>query len=205
MLIATGMPREALRDEVVTLFLAGHETTSHALTWTFALLSTHPDVEARLVDELGAVLGDRDPTHADLDRLPFTAAVVDEALRLYPTAYVVARVADRDTRIGDWPVPAGWQVTCWIWHCHRDPRWFEEPGAFRPDRFVDRAAPPAYLPFAAGSRMCIGAGFARMELRLLVATLVRRWKLRLVGPFPSPRPRVTLAPSSAVRMRVDRR
>jgi cytochrome P450 len=206
---ADAMTRTLLRDEVLTLFLAGHETTSHALTWTFWLLSQNPEHEARLHAELDAVLGDRAPTVGDLERLPYTEAVVAESMRLYPPAYVISRMANEDAHIGEWEVPAESEVLVWIWFAHHDARWFAEPDAFRPERFLPGApAPPAcaYLPFGAGTRTCIGKRFATMEAALVVATIARRFELcALPGAAPRLDLNVTLSPQGGLPMSIRAR
>lgn len=203
------MTRRQLRDEVLTLFLAGHETTSNALAWTWYLLAEHPAVEARLHAELDEVLGDRDPTFEDLDALVYTGQVLDEAMRLYPPAPVVSRTAVEDVQVGGYTVPAGAELLLWIWHAHHDPRWFPEPESFRPERFApDAPEPPrcAYLPFGAGTRICIGKHFALMEAKLLLATIARRFRLRLVpGQVVTPHFAITLAPRDGLRMRIEAR
>jgi cytochrome P450 len=207
MLLDVGLDRRLVRDDVVTLFLAGHETTSHALSWTWWLLATHPDAEARLHQELDDVLGGRAPTVDDVERLPFTAAVASEAMRLFPPAFAVARVAAVDTQLGEYRLAAGSQVLSWIWHCHRSARWFDEPEAFRPERFLAPTFPKhAYLPFGAGTRMCIGAGFAKMELVLVLASLARRWRLIAApGQTVTPLARVTVSPKGGLPLTVARR
>lgn len=202
MLLAAGFDDRGVRDQLVTLFLAGHETTSHALSWAWWLLATHPEVEARLHAEVDALDGDPDASTA----LPFTDAVAAETLRLFPPAYAVPRVATRLTCLGPWDCPPGTQVVAWIWHAHRDPEVFPEPEAFRPERFLGTKPPSAYLPFGAGQRMCIGAGFAKLELRLLLATLARRWRLEAApGQQVVPQARVTLAPKGGLPLTPRRR
>jgi cytochrome P450 len=207
MLLEVGLDEKLVRDDVVTLFLAGHETTSHALSWTWWLLANHPEATARLHEELDQVLGGRAPTVEDVERLPWTSAVLSEAMRLYPPAYAIPRVAATETRLGPFTLAPGSQVVCWIWHCHRSPRWFEAPEAFRPERFLQPAFPKhAWLPFGAGTRMCIGAGFARMELALLLASLARRYRLLAApGQVVVPQPRITLAPQGGLPLTVSRR
>jgi cytochrome P450 len=199
-----------LRDQLVTLFLAGHETTSHALTWTLYLLSRNPRAERALHEELDHVLGDRDPTYEDLARLPYTEQVIHESMRLYPPVYSMARRAHEDTAIGPYAVPAGSEVILWIYMTHRDPRFYPEPDAFRPERFTpdEEAKRPklAHLPFGAGPRACIGKVFAMMEARLVLATLARRWRFELApgrrGGSVVPQPRITLVPRGGMKMRL---
>jgi cytochrome P450 len=203
-----------VRDELITLFLAGHETTANALAWTFYLLSQHPEVEARLHAELDAVLGPpssgpppRAPSYDDLPRLPYVEQVIKESLRLYPPAFMVVRRAHQDTEIGGFPVPAGSEIVVWTYLTHRDPRWFPEPDRFRPERFApdEEAKIPklAYAPFGAGPRACIGKGFAMVEARLLLATLAHRLRFELPpGHHVEPEPRVTLRPKGGLRMTI---
>jgi cytochrome P450 len=199
-----------IRDQLVTLFLAGHETTSLALGWTFYLLARNPAAESRLHAELDQVLGDRAPAYEDLENLPWTRQVIEEAMRLYPPAYTVARRAEEDAEIGGYPVAKGSEIIHWIWWTHRDPRWFPEPEAFKPERFTpeeEKKRPKlAYLPFGAGARACIGKVFAMVEAQLILATIAQRVRLELVpGQDIRPFPRITLAAKPGIRMIVRRR
>jgi cytochrome P450 len=198
-----------IRDQLVTLFLAGHETTSHALTWTLYLLSQNRGAEARVRAEIGEVLGDRAPGYDDLERLPYTRWCFEEAMRLYPPAYTLARRAERETQIGGYTVPKGSEVILWLYMTHHDARWFPDPEAFRPERFSPEevAARPklAYLPFGAGARACIGKVFAQIEGQLLLATLLQHHRFTLAPGFePKIHPRVTLSPKNGMHMRIDR-
>lgn len=200
-----GLSEKEIRDQLVTLFLAGHETTANALTWTFYLLSKSPDVEARLHEEVDRVLGGRPASLEDLASLPYTEQVFHEAMRLYPPVYMLARQAAEDVEIGGYRVPAGSEIVMWLWHTHRDPRFWDEPWAFRPERFdkARSAARPrgAYMPFGAGPRACIGKTFALMEGQLALATLAARHRLELVPDHPIElRPRITLAPAHGLPM-----
>ncbi len=203
----TRMSDQQLRDEMMTLFMAGHETTANALTWTWYLLSQHPDVEAKLVGELDQVLGGRAPTAADLPNLPYTEMVVREVLRLYPPAPGVAREPIEDVDIGGYVIPKGSLVMVNTYALQRDPRFFEDPERFDPERFVrgweERVPRYAYLPFGGGPRICIGNGFAMMEARLILATLAQRCRLSLEpGQTVVPVQLVTVRPKDRVRMRV---
>lgn len=203
------MTQKLLRDELLTLFLAGHETTSHALTWTFYLLSQHPEAEARLHAEVDSVLAGAPPTLESLRSLPFTDMVLNEAMRLYPPAPVVSRTAAEDTEVGGYPIPAGAELIIWLYFTHHDPRWFPEPEAFRPERFADgtpAAVRGAFLPFGGGSRLCIGKEFALLEARLVLATVAQRFRLRLEpGQRVAPRFAVTLSPRYGMRMQLTAR
>lgn len=194
-----------IRDMLVTLFIAGHETTSHALTWTWYLLSQYPDVERKLHHELDTVLAGRAPTYEDLESLPYTAQVFDESMRIYPPAYSVARRAEQDTQIGKYTVPKGSEVILWIYMAHHDPRWYAEPTRFDPDRFtpaeVAKRPKLSYLPFGSGGRACVGKVFAQIEGRLILATLAQRFQLALAPDQKvAMSPRVTLAPKYGMRM-----
>jgi cytochrome P450 len=203
------MTRQLLHDELLTLFLAGHETTSNALTWAFYLLSQHREAEARLHAELDASLKGRSPTLSDLPQLPYTEMVINEAMRLYPPAPVVSRTAIEDTEIGGYTIPAGHEILIWLYCTHHDPRWFPEPESFRPERFAPDAPPlprGAFLPFGGGTRICIGKDFALMEARLILATLAQRFSLRLL-PEPKVLTRfaITLSPRNGMPMRLHTR
>jgi cytochrome P450 len=205
-----GMTDRQVRDEAMTIFLAGHETTSVALTWTWYLLSDHPDVENRLHAELDQVLGDHPPTIADLPRLPYTERVLRESMRLYPPAWVLGRTPTADVDLGGYRMPAASALVTSQWVVHRDERWFEDATTFCPERWTDemRAALPryAYFPFGGGPRICIGEPFAWMEGTLLLATLARRWRLRRVPGHPvAISPQVTLRPAHGIRMTLHRR
>jgi cytochrome P450 len=197
-----------LRDEMMTMFLAGHETTANALTWTWYLLSEHPGVRSRLEDELDRVLAGHAPRAADLQNLPFTEMVVREALRLYPPAPGFTREPIEDVRIGGFDVPQGSLVAVITYALHRDPRFFDQPERFDPERFApgweDRIPRFAYLPFGGGPRVCIGNGFAMMEARLILATLAQRYRLSLEpNQDVAPMQLVTVRPRNGLQMRVS--
>ena len=204
------MTDQQVRDEVMTLFLAGHETTAVALSWTWYLLAQHPEVEARLGDEVSAVLGDRAPTVSDLPALRYADMVMTESMRLYPAAYALARQAARPTEAGGLPLAPGDVVIAPTWVVHRDPRWFDEPEAFRPERWAGdlaRRLPRfAYFPFGGGPRQCIGNSFATMEAVLILAAIARRFRLVLEpGQRVTPLASITLRPRSGIQMRLARR
>lgn len=202
-------PRE-LRDQLLTLYIAGHETTSHALTWTLYLLSRHPEIGARLAAEYDRVLGTRLPRYEDLAALEYGERVLKEALRLYPPAFIVPRNVREDTTVGPYRIPKGSEVAIWLYFTHRDARWFPEPDQFRPERFeprYDDTRPKyAYLPFGAGQRACIGQMFAMFEAQLILATLWPRLHFAYTGRRPArPKTAVTLAPKGGMPMRVQPR
>jgi cytochrome P450 len=194
-----------LRDECVTIFLAGHETTANALTYAWILLAQHPDAEARLAEEIAA-LGDRELTIDDVPRLNYTRAVFAETMRLYPPAWGLGREALEEHIIGDVRVEPGNMVICSQWVMHRDRRYWESPQEFRPDRWLteDRSRPRfAYFPFGAGPRQCIGESFAWTEGVLLLATLARHFRLRLRPGYQLRlRPAITLRPRDPVPMQL---
>ena len=198
-----------LRDELITLFLAGHETTAIALSWTLFLLATNPEAEERLCREIDEVLGGRLPTAADLPRLRYADAVLKESLRLYPPAYVIGRESLRECVVGGYDVPPRTTIYFSPWVLHRDPRHFADPESFRPERWLDggMAALPkyVYIPFGGGPRVCIGERFAMMEGILVLATILRRFRLEMAGPDPVPFPSITLRPEGGPIMRVTRR
>jgi cytochrome P450 len=205
------MSDEQLRDELMTLFLAGHETTANALAWVWYLLAEHGTVEQKLHAELDEVLGARAvPSVADYPRLRYTEMVVTEAMRLYPPAWVVGRLALRDVPVREYVIPAGSLVLVSQYIMHRDARFFPAPARFDPERWTPDAretrAPYAYFPFGAGARRCIGEGFAWMETVMLVATIARRWRLMLVpGQTVTPHPRITLRPKAGIAVTLARR
>jgi cytochrome P450 len=194
-----------VRDETMTLFLAGHETTANALTWTWHLLSQHPDVERRLHQEIDAVLDDRRAGADDVARLPYTRMVLAESMRCYPPAWGIGRRAIEDVEIGGYTIPRGTVVLFSQYLLHRDPRFFPEPERFDPDRWLperQQARPRfAYFPFGGGNRVCIGESFAWMEGILVLATLARRWRLERFETSPVPtKALITLRPARPIRM-----
>jgi len=202
-------PRQ-LRDETMTLFLAGHETTALTLSWTWYLLSQNPKAEARLHEELRGVLAGRPPGLADIERLPYLQAVVTEVLRLYPPAYILARTSIAPSSIGGYDFPADTTIIMSQWVMHRDARYFDDPEAFRPERWLDgledRLPAGAYFPFGDGPRRCIGQNFALLESVLVIATVAQRFGFRLVpGHKVVPEPLVTLRPRHGILMRLDAR
>jgi len=204
------MTDEQARDEIVTLFLAGHETTANTLNWTWTLLAQNPDVAAKLHAELDTVLGGQPPTLADLERLTYTDWVVKESMRIYPPAWIVGREAIEDVEINGYFVPKGSQVNLVFYFAHHDPRWWDEPEAFRPERFSPENEATfnkrAYTPFGGGPRVCIGNSFAMMEARLLLATIAQRYRLSLApGQTVAMNPMITLNPLGGLPMTLHAR
>jgi cytochrome P450 len=203
------MPRGQVRDEVVTLMLAGHETTANGLSWLWYLLARHPEARQRLHEEVDLVLAGRTPTAEDLDRLSWTTACFQEALRLFPPAWVLEREACADDELDGVPVRAGATIIFPVHLLHRDERWWPRPDRFDPERFLPGAAPPprgAYLPFGAGRRMCIGANFALVEGTLIAAMIAQRHELDIGRDFaPVPSATVTLRPRGGLPMTPRRR
>lgn len=199
------MSDQQVRDEVLILFLAGHETTALALSWTFHLLAQHPEVERALAQELSEVLGEREPTVADLPHLKLTERVVLETLRLYPPAWSLGREATEPFTLEGRAYPQGAWFWVLPWTLHRDPRTFADPLTFNPARWEDGLAKKlpkgAYVPFGIGPRVCIGNQFAMMEATLLLATIARRFSLRACAtPKVEPEPSITLRFKHGIRM-----
>jgi cytochrome P450 len=199
-----------VRDEAMTMFLAGHETTANALTWCWYLLSRHPEVEARLQREVDAALGDRPAAAEDAARLPYTRMVLAETMRLYPPAWAIGRRAMADVEIGGHVIEKGTIVLVLQYLLHRDGRFYPEPERFDPDRWLpdrQQTRPKyAYFPFGGGTRVCIGEPFAWMEGILVLATLARSWRLELLERDPvRTQAAITLRPAGGIRMRMVRR
>ena len=204
------MSDQQLRDEVITLLLAGHETTALNLSWAWYLLAQHSEIEEKLHAELDAVLAGRLPTASDLPKLSYTDKVIRETLRLYPPAWRIFRRSQEQFQVGEYVIPAGSNIVMSQWVTHRDPRWFNEPTRFNPDRWNEEASAKlprfAYFPFGGGPRVCIGAGFAMMEATLLLATTAQRYRMRLapnqrVQPLAS----ITLRPKNGIRVILEER
>ena len=195
---AAVMTDQQLRDEVITLFAAGHETTAVALVWTWYLLATHPEIQARFHAELDEVLGGRTPTPEDLPNLTFTGQILTESMRLYPPIWSTGRMTFQPITLGGWEIPAGAALTAPQLINQRDPRWFDDPLEFIPDRwtpeFRENLHRFAYYPFGGGPRLCIGEGFAWMEAMLILATLGQRWQMR-----HDPRHEIVLVPLVSLR------
>jgi cytochrome P450 len=204
------MTDHQLRDEVMSIFVAGHETTALALTWTLFLLAEHPEKMDRLRAEISESVGGRTPESSDIPGLRYTEMVVKESLRLYPPSWTIPRQAVQDCEIGGYFVPAGTSVTISQWVMHRDQRFFEEPEQFQPERWeagLEKSLPPfVYFPFGGGPRQCIGQSLAMTELVLILAMLVREFDLKLQADPPvTPWPSVTIYPRYGMRMKVQRR
>ncbi|MFM1920780.1 MAG: hypothetical protein RLZZ303_2414 [Candidatus Hydrogenedentota bacterium] len=206
----TGMTDLQVRDEAVTLFLAGHETTANALTWTWMLLAQHPEIEAKFHEELDRVLQGREPTPDDYAQLTYTRQVLAESMRLYPPVWAFAREAVTDTTLGGYPVPAGSQVIISSHVVHHHARHYPDPERFDPERFTEANSAGrhkfAYFPFGGGRRLCIGEGFAWMEGVLVLATIGQQWKFRLPADFHLVRdPHITLRPLGGLPMKAEPR
>jgi len=202
-----GMTDRQVRDEILTLLLAGHETTANTLTWTWYLLSEYPEIERRLHAELNEVLGGRVPTVEDLPDLKYTRMVLEEALRLYPPAPLLSRKAIADDELQEYPIAANSMIMISPYAMHRHPAFWEEPEQFDPERFTSErsAARPAYayFPFGGGPRICIGNHFAMMEAQLILSTVAQRYQLRLIPGHPvEAQMVVTLRPRSGLPMTI---
>ena len=204
------MTNRQLRDEAITIFLAGHETTANALSWTWMLLAQNPQVEGKLHEELDRVLGGRVPTVDDLPSLRYTGQIITESMRLYPPAWGMARVAIEDTEIAGYKIPKGCGVSLAQWVVHRDPRWFDAPLEFRPERWegdlLKRIPRFAYFPFGGGPRQCIGNNFAVMEATLLLAALAQRFRISLLPNREIiPAASITLRPKTGIWGKIEKR
>jgi cytochrome P450 len=205
-----GMSAEEVRDQVVTIFMAGHETTAQALAWTWYLLSLHPALEAKMHDELRTVLGGRAPRYQDLPNLHYTRMVIEESMRLYPPAHTMAREPIATDHILGHRIPAGALVLIVPWLLHRKSSIWQHPDRFDPERFTSErilARPRfAYIPFGAGQRICIGAAFAMTEALLILAMIAQRYRMHLKPGHPiEPQGLITLRPRCGMRMILERR
>lgn len=204
------MSDKQLRDEILTIFLAGHETTANALTWTWYLLSQHPDAEARLHDELDRVLGGRMPSAGDIAELKWTRMVIEETMRLYPPAHTIARTAIAEDWIGGIRLPPGALITISIYVTHHNPNLWPEPERFDPERFAPAAVAQrhrfAYVPFGGGPRICIGNGFAMTEAQVVLAAIAQRYRVRLApGHVVQPIGLITLRPKTGIWVTLEPR
>ncbi len=206
----TRMTDKQLRDETITLFLAGHETTANALSWTWWLLAQNPAAETKLHAELKSVLGGRAPTLDDLPKLVYTNHIVTESMRLYPPAWGTARTAIEEHELMGYTVPRGAGVSFAQWTVHRDPRWYDAPEEFRPERWegdlLKRIPKYAYFPFGGGPRQCIGNSFALMETALILATIAQQYRFKLVEGHPVvPLASITLRPRYGIKVVLEKR
>jgi cytochrome P450 len=199
----------SLRDQVITIFLAGYETVANALTWTWYLLSQNSEPERQMHDEIDGVLNGRLPTVEDVPQLKYVEMVLAESMRLYPPAWAMGRKALNDFQLGPYYLPRGTTMLMSQWIAHRNPEYYPDPLHFDPSRFAPDAPPRpkfAYFPFGAGPRQCIGESFAWMEGVLVLATIAQRWRFRLVpGHRVKPQPLITLRPKYGMRMFAERR
>ena len=215
------MSDKQVRDEVMTIFIAGHETTANALTWTFYLLSQYPDVEKKLHDEIDSVLGANDdsnghddskkiPTVDDIPKLQYTEKVLRESMRLYPPVWTMGRYVENDYYVGEYTIPAGSSILFSQYVMHHDPRYYEEPEHFNPDRWTTKFKTDlprfSYFPFGGGIRGCVGEPFAWMEGILIIATIAQKWTMHLVpGQRIKLDPAITLRPKYGMKMKLIRR
>jgi cytochrome P450 len=203
-----GMSDQQARDEIVTIFFAGHETTAATMAWAFYLLSGHPEVEERLRAEVSSVLNGRAPAFADLRRFVYMQQVLNEILRLYPAAYLFAREAVVDDVLDGYPIPAKTLIFISPYVAHRDPKFWPDPERFDPERFTPEqvASRPrhVYYPFGEGPHVCIGNNFALMEMQLILSTALQRFRLRLLPGHPiALKPEATLRPKYGMKMRLE--
>jgi cytochrome P450 len=208
--VSQGMTDEQVRDEALTIFLAGYETVANSLAWTWYLLSQNPEARERMEREINEVLGARTPTLEDLSSLRYTEMVFAESMRLYPPAWAMARQATKPVQLGEYRLPPGTHIFFSQYVVHRSPELWDDPLSFRPERHTPeaKAARPrfAYFPFGGGRRQCIGEGFSWMEGVLALATIPQRWRLEFIPRFPvSTQAKITLRPKYPIMMRVHAR
>ncbi|WP_273837515.1 cytochrome P450 [Halococcus sp. PRR34] len=203
---------ELVRDELMTMLLAGHDTTALSLTYTWYLLSQHPEIERRVHDEIDEILGNESPTASDVRDLDLTERVIQEAMRLYPPVYTIFREPTEPIQLGGYRIPKGALVMLPQWGVHRDPRWYDDPESFDPDRWTtDRASERpnySYFPFGGGPRHCIGKHLSMLEAQIILATVAQNYRLRL-APEQSENldfaPSLTMHPSEPIQMQVQKR
>jgi cytochrome P450 len=202
---APGMSDQQIRDEAMTIFLAGHETTANAMAWTWHLLGGHRAAEVKLHDEIDRVLAGRPPAVEDVPKLEYTRAVIAESMRLFPPAWTMGRRVVEPHAVGGHQLEPRALVLLSQWVVHRDPRWWDQPEVFAPERWLAPASRPkyAYFPFGGGNRVCIGESFAWTEAMLLLAAIAQRWTFA-PATTPTPEPRITLRPAN-LRMRAVQR
>ena len=208
-LIASGMGDDLIRDQLLTMLIAGHDTSTALLAWATYLLATHQDVQARVFAELSQVLGTRAPTVADVGQLTYLDQVIKETLRLYPPIHLGSRITATDVEFQGYPLPAGTRILYSIFLSHRHPAYWPDPHRFDPERFSPentRQRPPyVYMPFGGGPRNCIGTAFAQVEAKVVLARILQKYALRFVGNHVRPRMGATLEPHPGVRVEVQRR
>jgi len=208
LLIASGMDDGRIRDQLLTMLIAGHDTSKALLAWALYLLTTHPDVMERVCAEVSMVLDGAPPTLESANRLVYLGQVIDETLRLYPPIHLGSRYVAEDTEFSGFPLTAGSRIMYSIYLTHHDPKYWEAPEQFTPDRFAperkSQIVPYAYLPFGGGARNCIGTAFAQLESRIILARLLQRYALTFTGHRVGIKMGATLEPSSGVRVKVRR-
>jgi cytochrome P450 len=205
-----GMSDLQLKDESLILFVAGHETSANALAWTWYLLSRHPEVERKLLEEVLEVLGERDVTFEDLHRLPYTLQVIQESMRLFPPAWAIDRQAIEEDVAGGFRIPKGSIVLLFLYGVHHSPDLWEDPERFDPDRFAGEGMKNrsdfTYFPFGGGPRLCIGNQFALMEMQVVLAQMIRKFRFELLeGQLIEGQPLITFRPKYGIRMRLKAR
>jgi len=207
LLIASGMPDELIRDQLLTMLIAGHDTSTALLSWALYVLSSRPDIQAKARAEIDATLGGNPPDYAGIGRLPYLEQVINETLRMYPPIHLGSRIAARDLEFKDYHIPAGRRVLYSIYLVHRDPRYWNNPGEFMPERFASEQPrqPYTFLPFGGGARNCIGLAFAQVEAKVVLARILQRYDLAITSQRVGLRMGATLEPRPGVPVMVQKR
>ncbi len=206
-LIASGMPDNLIRDQLLTMLIAGHDTSTALLSWALYALSSRPDIQAKAQAEIDATLGENPPDYAGIGQLPYLEQVINETLRMYPPIHLGSRIAARDLEFKDYRIAAGRRVLYSIYLVHRDPRYWRNPGEFMPERFAPEQTrqPYTFLPFGGGARNCIGMAFAQVEAKVVLARILQQYDLALTNPRVGLRMGATLEPHPGVQVKVQKR
>jgi cytochrome P450 len=201
------MPDELIRDQLLTLLIAGHDTSTALLSWALYTLSSRPEIQAKTQAEIDATLGENPPGYARVGQLRYLEQVVNETLRMYPPIHLGSRIAARDLEFQGYRIPAGQRVLYSIYLVQRDPRYWHNPDAFIPERFAPEQTrqPYTFLPFGGGARNCIGMAFAQVEAKVVLARILQRYDLKITNPRVGLRMGATLEPRHGVQVKLQRR
>ncbi|MCQ3930872.1 MAG: hypothetical protein DPW16_10475 [Chloroflexi bacterium] len=206
LLITSGMSDDLIRDQLLTMIIAGHDTSTALLSWALYLLACHPDIQAKAYAEISGVLGSNPPNYSHLSALQYLDQIINETLRLYPPIHAGLRIAATDIELGEYCIPEGTRVMYSIYLTHRDPRYWPDPSAFRPERFASTTRTPyAFLPFGGGPRNCIGMAFAQVEAKVVLARILQKFDLNFTGKPVRPYMGATLEPRPAVWLMLKKR